>query len=140
MKNFIHKYFGNKKFYKQVFIIIIPIMLQQLLMSIAGYIDNVMINSFGGNANAYNGVNAANRFMFVCNFVFLGLSATASIFIAQYYGAKNKERIGESLRLSLIVGLMFGLIAFLAITLFGKQVVNLFVQAPEIREYGYEYL
>ena len=60
MKKIFKKFIGTKVFYKQVFIIILPIMLQQLLMNLAGYVDNVMINSFGGNANAYNGVNAAN--------------------------------------------------------------------------------
>ena len=140
MKKFFRKYIGTKIFYKQVFIIIIPIMLQQLLMNLAGYVDNVMINSFGGNANAYNGVNAANRFIFVCNFIFIGLAASASIFIAQYFGARNKDKINESVRLGLGISLIFGLICFGAISLFGKQVVNLFVQAEEIRAYGYEYL
>ena len=140
MKKFFRKYFGTKIFYKQVFIIILPIMLQQLLMNLAGYVDNVMINSFGGNANAYNGVNAANRFIFVCNFIFIGLAACISIFIAQYFGAKNKDKINESVRLGLFVSLIFGFLCFGAITLFGKNFVNLFVQAEEIREYGYEYL
>ena len=140
MKNFLKKYIGTKIFYKQVFIIILPIMLQQLLMNLAGYVDNVMINSYGGNANAYNGVNAANRFIFVCNFIFIGLAACASIFIAQYFGAKNKDKINESVRLGLIVSLIFGFLCFGAITLFGNNVVNLFVQSEDIRAYGYEYL
>ena len=140
MKKFFKKFIGTKVFYKQVFIIILPIMLQQLLMNLAGYVDNVMINSFGGNANAYNGVNAANRFIFVCNFIFIAFAATASIFVAQYFGAKNKDKINESLRLGLIVSILAGLLCFGAISLFGKQVVNLFVQAEEIRAYGYEYL
>ena len=140
MKNFFKKFIGTKIFYKQVFIIIVHIMLQKLLMNLAGYVDNVMINSFGGNANAYNGVNAANRFIFVCNFIFIGLSASAAIFLSQYFGAKNKDKINESFRLGLIVSLLFGFLCFGAITLFGKQVVNLFVQSEEIRAYGYEYL
>lgn len=140
MKKFFKRYLGTKIFYKQVLVIIVPIMLQQLLMNLAGYVDNVMINSYGGNANAYNGVNAANRFIFVCNFIFIALAASASIFISQYFGAKNKDKINESVRLGLFVSIIFGLLCFLAITLFGKQVVNLFVQSEAIRQYGYEYL
>ena len=140
MKKFFKKYIGTKIFYKQVLVIIIPIMLQQLLMNLAGYVDNVMINSFGGNANAYNGVNAANRFIFVCNFIFIAIAACASIFISQYFGAKNKDKINESVRLGLITAILFGLLCFLAISLFGKYAVNFFVQSEEIRAYGYEYL
>ncbi len=134
------KYLGDKKFYKHVFTLILPIMLQQLFVSIAGYIDNLMINSYGGNALAYNGVSAANRLIFVCNFVWMGLAATASIFIAQYFGAKNQEKIKESIRLSLIVEAIFGVIGILAIVFFGKLVVNTYVQEPVARGYGYDYL
>lgn len=134
------KYFGDKKFYKQFLTLIIPIMLQQLFVSIAGYVDNLMINSYGGNELAYNGVSAANRLMFVCNFVWMGLAATASIFIAQYFGAKNKEKIQESIRLSFIVEIIFGIIAILVIMLFGQNVINSYVQNPISREYGRQYI
>ena len=121
MKKFFSRYIGTKDFYRKVFIIIVPIMLQQLLINLAVYVDNVMINSYGGNANAYNGVNAANRFIFVCNFIFIGLAASASIFIAQYFGAKNKDKINESVRLGLIIGTLAGLVCFGAIMLFGNK-------------------
>ena len=87
------KYLGDRRFYRQFLTLIIPIMLQQLFVSIAGYVDNLMINSYGGNELAYNGVSAANRLMFVCNFVWMGLAATASIFIAQYFGAKDEQNV-----------------------------------------------
>ena len=123
MKNFLKKFIGTKVFYKQVFIIILPIMLQQLLMNLAGYVDNVMINSFGGNANA------ANRFIFVCNFIFIAFAATASIFVAQYFGAKNKDKINESLRLGLIVALFAGLVCLVQLhCLVSKSLTCLFNQ------------
>ena len=134
------KYLGDRRFYRQFLTLIIPIMLQQLFVSIAGYVDNLMINSYGGNELAYNGVSAANRLMFVCNFVWMGLAATASIFIAQYFGAKNKEKIQESIRLSFIVEIIFGIIAILVIMLFGQNVINSYVQNPISREYGRQYI
>lgn len=134
------KFIGDKTFYKSVFVIIIPIMIQQLFLSIAGYIDNLMINSYGGTAEAYNGVNAANRLMFVCNFIWLGASATASIFISQFFGANDKEKSNEALRLGLIVAGIFGVLSFLAIILFGNSVVDSYIQSPISRQYGYDYL
>ena len=136
----IKKFFGDKVFYKSVFAIILPIMVQQLFISLAGYIDNLMINSYGGTADAYNGVNAANRLMFVCNFIWLGASATASIFISQFFGADNKEKANEALRLGLIVAGIFGVLAFFAILLFGNNVVDSYVQSEVARLHGYNYL
>ena len=134
------KYFGNKQFYKSVFMLIIPIMIQQLFISIAGYIDNIMINSFGGNALAYNGVNAANRLMFVCNFLWLGVAATVSIFISQYYGANNESKASESLRLGLIMASIFGILSFIVCYFFGNTIVDMYVQDPTSRQYGYDYI
>lgn len=134
------KFFGDKNFYKSVFVLIIPIMVQQLFVSLAGYIDNIMINSFGGNADAYNGVNAANRIMFVCNFIWLGVASTASIFIAQFFGADKPEKADESLRLGLITSVLFGIISYVAIELFGDRIVDAYIQSEVSRQYGYQYL
>lgn len=136
----IKKYIGNKEFYLTVFSLIIPIMIQQLFVSIAGYVDNLMINNYGGSMHAYNGVSAANRLMFVCNFVWMGFASSASIFIAQYFGAKKEEKVKEAIVLSVIIAIVVGIISMLVIQFFGNYIVNSFVQEPEARAYGYQYL
>ena len=142
MKNLLKKYFGDKQFYKTVFQIITPIMLQQLLLSLAGYVDNLMINSYGGigDYSAYNGVSAANRIIFVLNFTALGIAATASIFISQYFGANNKDKVQESFRLSLIFAVAFGIVSFLIIEFFGHAIVDTYLQDASARNFGYRYL
>ena len=142
MNNLIKKYFGDKEFYKMVFAIITPIMLQQLMLSLAGYIDNLMINAYGGVGDfaAYNGVSAANRIIFVLNFTALGIAATASIFISQYFGANNKGKVQESFRLSLVFAVIFGVISFLVIEFVGDNIVNAYLQDPTARNFGYRYL
>ncbi len=135
------KWIGDKKFYKMTFAIILPIMIQQLLLSVAGYIDSLMINGYGGASTAaYDGVSAANRLVFVLNFVWLGVAATASIFIAQYFGAKNEKKVKESLQLSLIVSIIIGIISFFIIQFGGHAVVNAYIQGEERRQFGYDYL
>ena len=135
------EFFGDKKFYKLTFAIILPIMVQQLLLSVAGYIDSLMINGYGGSSTAaYDGVSAANRMVFVLNFIWLGFAITASIFIAQYYGAKNESKVKESLQLSLIVSVIIGIVSFFIIQLFGESIVNAYIQDPIRRQFGYDYL
>ena len=107
------KFIGDKNFYKRVFVIIIPIMLQQLFLSLAGYIDNIMINSYDELHCAYNGVSAANRLMFVCNFVWLGLIAAVNIFTAQFFGANDQKKVKETLRFSIYVSILFAILQFL---------------------------
>ena len=135
------KFFGTKEFYRNVFTIIIPIMVQQLFLSIAGYVDSLMINSFGTPQGiAYNGVSAANRLVFILNFFFLGLTAAVSIFTSQFFGANDRYKVRETARLSVYVSIIFGLIGSVVIAVFGKQVVNSYILDPIAREYGYDYL
>lgn len=136
----IKKYIGDKFFYKRVFALIIPIMLQQLLISIAGYVDNIMINSYGENAIAYNGVSAANRMLFVLNFLWLGFATVSSIFISQFFGTRNKDKIQESFRLGMLISIIVGVLSMIAIDIFGESVVNSYLQSEESRSIGYDYL
>lgn len=134
------KYFGDKAFYKNTFAIIIPIMIQQLFLSIAGYIDSLMINGFDVEHLAYNGVSAANRLISILSFVWLGCSTTASIFMAQYYGAKKEEKLKETLRLSIYVALIIGVISIFIVVFFGNTFVDSFIINSTSRQAGYDYL
>ncbi len=134
------KYIGDKKFYVTMLAFIFPIMLQQLFVSLAGYVDSLMVNSYGGNALAYNGVSAANRLMFIITFVFGGIAATASIFFAQFIGAKKIEETKQSLRLSLLITIVFTFIFTIVIEVFGHNVVDMFIKNEISRAYGYKYL
>lgn len=135
-----HKYIASKKFYKETFKLIIPIMIQQLFVSIAMYIDNIMVNSFGQNGLAYTGLSGANRIMFIFNYFFLGLSAAASIFIAQYFGAKDKEKVHEATRMSFYAAIIFGVIGSGLLLAFGDFGIGCFVQNKVSRSYGFDYI
>ncbi len=115
-------------------------MLQQLLLSIAGYIDSLMINGYGSTSAAYDGVSAANRLVFIFNFIWLGFAATASIFIAQFFGAKNHKKVKESYQLAIINAIGIGFLSFLFIHFFGQSIVDLYIHDPLSRQYGYDYL
>lgn len=134
------KYIGNKSFYKMIFILIIPIMIQQLFISIAGYIDSLMLNGFTPDGIAYNGVYAANRLIFIINFLFMGFAAAASIFTAQYYGARNEDKVDETFRLSIYVSIVLGIIASIFIFIFGHSIIDMFVTNSESRQFGYDYI
>ena len=146
--SFKEKYIGDKKFYRIVFILVLPIILQQLFISLSGYIDNIMISGYGEKANiggsyvsaAYSGVAAANRLMFIFNFFWLGLAATASIFIAQYFGAKKRKELRESSMLSVYFAIIFGVFGTILLSLFGHKGIDSLVINQQIRDYGYSYI
>lgn len=125
MKERLKKYIGDKAFYKMAFAIIIPVVIQQIILSIAGYVDNLMINGY--STISYTGVSTANRFMFVINFFWIGLASGIAVFIAQYHGAKNKEKVTATIQLAMIIAIIFGLISIVTIYYAGPAVLKLFI-------------
>ncbi len=136
----IKRYIGDKKFYKHVFIIVTPIIIQQLLFSLGGYVDNLMVNAYNGNSIAYGGVSAANRLILIFNFLFIGLSAASSIFLSQYYGAGKTDEVKTTFNLAWISAIIVGALTSIFIHFFGNSIVDIYIQSPESRAYGYEYL
>lgn len=140
MEKRIKKYIGDKHFYKHVFLIVAPIVVQQLLFSLGGYVDNLMVNAYGGNSIAYGGVSAANRLVLVFNFLFIGLSAASSIFLSQYFGAGNSDGIKATFNLAWISAIIVGGLAMVFIEFGGNSIVDIYIQSAESRAYGYQYL
>lgn len=137
------KHLSDKTFNKMAFAIIIPVIIQQVILNLAGLIDTFMINGF--SQAAYTGVSTANRFMFIINFFWIGLTAGISVFVAQYYGAKNKNGIIGTFQLGLILAILFGLLSSCLIYYFGPIVIKMFLPTtdPEQLEavtFGVQYI
>jgi putative MATE family efflux protein len=94
------KFIGPKQFYKDVLKIAVPLMLQQLITSFVNLVDNLMVGQLGDAS--LGGVAATNRFYMIAFFATFGILAAAGIFIAQYFGAKDREHMKQSFRFSIL--------------------------------------
>lgn len=110
----IKKYFGDKAFFKSMFTLAIPIALQNLLAASYTLVDTLMVGNLGDVT--LSAVGMAAQCGLVMNMMFFGICSGASVFFAQYYGAKDKKGIsrtyGISLILILAVSLAFSLLFF----------------------------
>lgn len=119
-------YIGDKEFYKRTLIIILPIVIQQIMLSISTYVDNVMVSSY--NQIAYTGVSSANKFMFLMNFFWFGMGGGLAIFISQYFGAKNKDKVAGFMQLGLIIFISIGVLSGVFVYFIGPKVLNLLIK------------
>ena len=124
------RYLGTKKFYKEVSNIALPIMGQQFITTFVYLIDNVMIGSIGNIA--LTSVTVANRFFLIVNSVLFGLCGAAGIYIAQYYGAKKKEKCQEVFNINMVFSIGAAILFTLAMFLIPKFAIQLFSQTPVI--------
>ena len=138
MTHHLHLLKGNRVFYKQVMIVAIPLMLQQLVTSSVNLLDNLMVGQLGDAS--LSGVAAVNRFYMIAMFGTMGILAAAAIFIAQYYGAKKEDHMRESFRYS-ILSAYFVMIPFCVLGLvFPGQILGFFSKNPDVIREGSNYM
>lgn len=130
--------FKNKVFYLSILSIAIPSMLQQLIISSVNMIDNLMVGQLG--EIVIGAVASANRFYFVALFGLYGILGANAIFISQYFGAKNQQKMKETFRFSLILAFIFFTLISLAALFFPYQILAYFINHPEIINAGVSYL
>ena len=78
-------------FIKSLFVIALPIILQNFLSSFVNMLDTVMVGQLGSVEIA--AVGLANQIFFVMNIMTFGIISGASVFISQYWG--KKDNVGD---------------------------------------------
>lgn len=132
------KFIANKAFYKNALTLAIPLMVQQLVTSSVNLVDNLMIGQLGDAA--LGGVAASNRFFIIGLFSVFGVLAAASVFIAQYFGAKDADNMKEAFRFSIITSLGISLLFFVVATFYPTIVLGFFTNDGSIIEAGIKYM
>ena len=65
------KYFGDRKFYKMVLLLAIPIMIQNGITNFVNMLDNIMVGSLELGDEALCSVATVNQLIFVFNLAIL---------------------------------------------------------------------
>lgn len=127
--SFLKKFIGDKKFYKMILAVAIPIIVQSLITNFVNLLDNIMVGQVG--TAQMSGVAIANQLLFVYNLATFGALSGVGIFTAQYFGAKDDEGARASVRLKMIVCIiLMGLFFVIALT-GGESLVGLFLTPGE---------
>ena len=125
-------------FYRQMFKLTIPIIIQNLLSAAVNSADVIMLNYVG--QSAISAVSLASNFSNVLFMVYYGLGTGATLLCAQYYGKGNLEAIhtveGITLRFSMAISGIVALIAFFL----PQKMMLLFTPDQELITIGASYL
>lgn len=121
------KYIGDRKFYKNVAKITLPIIMQNGFTFMVSFIDNIMVGKIG--TEALSSVAIVNQLIFVFNVSILGIIAGASIFGAQFHGCKDFEGVKETFRFRLTACILVSAIALLLLLCKGESFILLFLHS-----------
>ncbi|MDD3791332.1 MAG: MATE family efflux transporter [Sphaerochaetaceae bacterium] len=126
------------EFYSRLLHLAFPIMLQNLLNSSVSFIDTLMIGMVSESALA--AVGLANQMFFQIVIFFYGVSSAAAIFIAQYWGAGNREGMHKVMGIALLLNLSGALLATFFSLFFPELLMKIFTNDPVVIAHGVEYL
>lgn len=139
------RYIGDRHFYKRVFALAIPIIVQNTVTNFVSLLDNIMVGQLG--SAPMSGVSIVNQLIFIFNLAIFGISAGAGIFTAQFHGAKDTEGVRHTMRYRLIVSVVVSGLFIAILSLFQEPLIRLFLQgegtaeeAAQFLYYGKDYL
>lgn len=125
-------------FYRQMFKLAIPIIIQNLLSAAVNSSDVIMLNYVG--QSAISPVSLAANYSNILFMVYYGLGTGASLLCAQYFGKKNMQAIhaveGIALRFSLAISALVALAAFTI----PQRMLLLFTSDQELIAIGSSYI
>ncbi|WP_423190049.1 MATE family efflux transporter [Alkalibacterium sp. f15] len=130
-------FFGNKpdfKVIKRIYSVGIPSMVMTSITSLVMLIFNIILLQFTPTAIAVYGV-----YIKLQGFAFMpvfGLNNGMIPIVSYNYGAKNKERMIEAIKVSLMYGLMIMLLGTALFQVFPVQLLNLFSASDEMMRIG----
>ena len=139
------KLIGDKKFYKMILLIAVPIMIQNGITNFVSLLDNIMIGRIG--TEQMSGAAIVNQLIFVYNLCIFGGVSGAGIFTAQYFGQKDQEGVRNTFRYKLWMALILTVATIVIFLVGGDRLIELYLQGEGAREkvaatllYGKQYL
>lgn len=129
---------GKDDFYRQIFKLAIPIIIQNLLSAAVNSADVIMLNYV--RQSSISAVSLAANYSSILFMVYYGLGTGASLLCSQYSGKNNLQAIhaveGIALRFSVGISILVALIAFMM----PQRMMQLFTADPELIVIGSSYL
>ena len=139
------KLIGDKKFYKMILLIAVPIMIQNGITNFVSLLDNIMIGRIG--TEQMSGAAIVNQLIFVYNLCIFGGVSGAGIFTAQYFGQKDQEGVRNTFRYKLWMALILTVATIVIFLVGGDRLIELYLHGEGAREnaaatllYGKQYL
>ena len=101
--------FTQGKIFGPMFSFVIPIILTNLLQTMYGIADNIIVGKFSGDELALAAVGTTGSISALVLNLVVGLAVGSGVVISQAYGARDYEKVSRSIHTFLTFALIFGL-------------------------------
>ena len=128
----------NKKFYRNLAVMVLPMAIQNLLTSLVSASDALMLGLL--DQDALSAISLASQINFVEQIIVFGLVAGTSVLAAQYWGKKDEAAVEKVLGITLRYTLLGTSVLCLASLIFPQYLMRFFTNDPHLIELGIPYL
>jgi len=124
-KKFKEKFIGDRKFYKHVLLIALPMIAQNAITSFVNFLDNIMVGMIG--TEQMSGVAIVNQLVFVFNICIFGGVSGAGIFGTQFFGKGDYEGQKHAFRFKMYASVAISVAALSLFTFAGTELIQLYL-------------
>lgn len=128
----LRKFIGDKRFYKRVFALMIPILIQNGITNFVNMLDNLMVGQVGQTEMI--GVSVANQLIFVFNLCIFGAVSGAGIFGAQFVGSRDTKGLRDTFRFKILFCTVLTAGVILLFYFGGDMLINLYLKGEGTAE------
>ena len=125
-------------FYRHLFALSLPIVLQNLISTSLGFVDTFMVGLLG--SNELSAVTAANSLLFLLQIAIYGLTSGLSVLVSQYWGRNDLRAINRAVGVVLYASLALIGTAAVVFFFYPESSMALVTDNPLLIELGAPYL
>lgn len=129
---------NKAQFYKNVFALVLPMALQNLINVGVTSADVIMLGKVG--EIALSSSSLAGQIYFILSLILFGLTSGAAVITSQYWGKKDIDTIEKVLGIALQFGVVLGLVFCAVSQMMPETLMKIFTSEPEVIESGAAYL
>ena len=133
-----HRYIGDRQFYKRLFAITMPLVLQQLITTSVQLVDNIMVGRLG--EEAISSVSVVNQLFFVIILITFGVMSGAGIYSAQYFGSQDYDKLRQTFRFKILAAFVVSALTMVVFSVYGHFFITRFTDDVTTISNGLGYL
>ena len=128
----------ERGFYKRMWMLALPLILQNLITTSLGFVDTFMVGLLG--SNELSAVTAANAPIYLIQIIIFGLMSGLTVLVSQYWGRGDVDAINRSMGVAMYAGVGIALAMAAAMFFLPRQVMGLVTNNALLIELGMPYL
>lgn len=127
--NFKEKYIGDRNFFKILWALALPIVVQQGITNFVSLLDNLMVGDLG--TIQMSAVSIVNQLFFVFNLAVFGGLSGASIFGTQFFGRGDWRGMRDTFRFKMVFAILISAIAIGVFICLEEELLMIFLRSEE---------